>query len=76
MVSIWLLVRPREICSSLTILLVTTYWIYAILRIYGVVSDRSSIKSILPTLTSFAGIWARDLGIDFLAVIACLLFPR
>ncbi|KAG9313053.1 hypothetical protein JVU11DRAFT_6493 [Chiua virens] len=40
---------------------VTAYLIYAIFRIYGIVyHDR----------------WARDIGIDFLAVIACLLFPR
>ncbi|KAJ7577063.1 hypothetical protein C8J56DRAFT_870326 [Mycena floridula] len=40
---------------------VTTYWIYAILRVYGVTNDR---------------VWARELGTDCLALIACLLFPR
>ncbi|KAK0467002.1 uncharacterized protein EV420DRAFT_1636034 [Desarmillaria tabescens] len=41
--------------------LVTTYLIYAILRIYGVYHHDS---------------WARKTGIDCLALIACLLFPR
>ncbi|KAG6334595.1 hypothetical protein ID866_4489 [Astraeus odoratus] len=40
---------------------VTTYSIYAFFRIYGIVYYKP---------------WARDLGTDFLAVIACLLFPR
>ncbi|KAI9456933.1 hypothetical protein HD554DRAFT_2317452 [Boletus coccyginus] len=40
---------------------VTAYFIYAIFRIYGIVYYQR---------------WARDIGIDFLAVIACLLFPR
>ncbi|KAF8548945.1 hypothetical protein OG21DRAFT_1606680 [Imleria badia] len=40
---------------------VTAYIIYAIFRIYGIVYHQR---------------WARDIGIDFLAVIACLLFPR
>ncbi|KAF9223997.1 hypothetical protein BS17DRAFT_808316 [Gyrodon lividus] len=40
---------------------VTAYFIYAFFRIYGIVYHQR---------------WARDLGIDFLAVIACLLFPR
>ncbi|KAF8448949.1 hypothetical protein L210DRAFT_957644 [Boletus edulis BED1] len=40
---------------------VTAYIIYAIFRIYGIVYHER---------------WARDIGIDFLAVIACLLFPR
>ncbi|KAK0202576.1 hypothetical protein DFS33DRAFT_1374610 [Desarmillaria ectypa] len=41
--------------------LVTTYLIYAILRIYGVYHHDP---------------WARKTGIDCLALIACLLFPR
>ncbi|TFK39792.1 hypothetical protein BDQ12DRAFT_722005 [Crucibulum laeve] len=40
---------------------VTTYCIYAFLRFYGVYHHNA---------------WARSLGIDFLALIACLLFPR
>ncbi|KAI6164608.1 hypothetical protein EDD17DRAFT_1804828 [Pisolithus thermaeus] len=40
---------------------VTTYSVYAFFRIYGVVYHKH---------------WARGLGTDFLAVIACLLFPR
>ncbi|KAI6023901.1 hypothetical protein BKA83DRAFT_4265794 [Pisolithus microcarpus] len=40
---------------------VTTYSVYAFFRIYGVVYYKQ---------------WARGLGTDFLAVIACLLFPR
>ncbi|KIK93523.1 hypothetical protein PAXRUDRAFT_34019 [Paxillus rubicundulus Ve08.2h10] len=40
---------------------VTAYLIYASFRIYGIFYHQR---------------WARDLGIDFLAVIACLLFPR
>ncbi|KAG7444990.1 uncharacterized protein BT62DRAFT_933403 [Guyanagaster necrorhizus] len=41
--------------------LVTTYLIYAILRVYGVYHHDP---------------WARKAGIDCLALIACLLFPR
>ncbi|KAH7890816.1 hypothetical protein F5I97DRAFT_1838990 [Phlebopus sp. FC_14] len=41
--------------------LVTTYFIYGFFRVYGITYHQR---------------WARDLGIDFLAVIACLLFPR
>lgn len=41
--------------------LVTTYLIYAVLRIYGVYHH---------------DLWARKTGIDCLALIACLLFPR
>ncbi|PFH51765.1 hypothetical protein AMATHDRAFT_2680 [Amanita thiersii Skay4041] len=41
---------------------VTTYCIYASLRLYGVYHPH--------------GRWARSLGIDFLALIACLMFPR
>lgn len=40
---------------------VTTYSVYAFFRIYGVMYHKQ---------------WARGLGTDFLAVIACLLFPR
>ncbi|KIJ65577.1 hypothetical protein HYDPIDRAFT_88419 [Hydnomerulius pinastri MD-312] len=40
---------------------VSAYFIYAIFRIYGIVYNQR---------------WAQDLGIDSLAVIACLLFPR
>ncbi|RDB20824.1 Calcium channel YVC1 [Hypsizygus marmoreus] len=40
---------------------VTTYAIYAILRLYGVYHHRT---------------WASEWGIDCLALIACLLFPR
>ncbi|KAF9240653.1 hypothetical protein BU15DRAFT_73884 [Melanogaster broomeanus] len=40
---------------------VTAYFIYAGFRIYGIVYHQH---------------WAQDIGIDFLAVIACLLFPR
>lgn len=40
---------------------VTTYCIYASLRIYGVYHHKA---------------WARKLGVDFLALIACLMFPR
>ncbi|TFK29652.1 hypothetical protein FA15DRAFT_663807 [Coprinopsis marcescibilis] len=40
---------------------VTTFAIYVALRIYGVVHHKS---------------WARLLGIDVLAIIACMLFPR
>ncbi|KAH0836725.1 hypothetical protein J3R83DRAFT_8454 [Lanmaoa asiatica] len=40
---------------------VTAYFIYATFRIYGIVYHDQ---------------WARDIGIDSLAVIACLLFPR
>ncbi|KAI6041283.1 hypothetical protein EDC04DRAFT_3139831 [Pisolithus marmoratus] len=40
---------------------VTTYSVYAFFRIYGVVYHKQ---------------WARGLGNDFLALIACLLFPR
>lgn len=40
---------------------VTTFCIYTSLRIYGVYHHRA---------------WARTLGIDFLALIACLMFPR
>jgi len=40
---------------------VTAYYIYAFLRVYGVVWRHH---------------WAQSLGIDFLAVIACLMFPR
>ncbi|KAF8845109.1 hypothetical protein BDN67DRAFT_1007476 [Paxillus ammoniavirescens] len=47
--------------SNFTRLTVTAYFIYASFRIYGIFYHQR---------------WARDLGIDFLAVIACLLFPR
>lgn len=40
---------------------VTTYCVYAFFRLYGVYGHKH---------------WAQDLGIDFLAVIACLMFPR
>ncbi|KAG1860718.1 hypothetical protein DFJ58DRAFT_778640 [Suillus subalutaceus] len=40
---------------------VTTYCVYAFFRLYGVYGHEH---------------WAQDLGIDFLAVIACLMFPR
>ncbi|KAH7908924.1 hypothetical protein BJ138DRAFT_1181397 [Hygrophoropsis aurantiaca] len=40
---------------------VATYYVYAFFRIYGVYYHHK---------------WAQDLGIDFLAVIACLMFPR
>lgn len=40
---------------------VTTYFIYATFRIYGIACHKR---------------WARDLGNDFLAIIACLMFPR
>lgn len=40
---------------------VTIYWTYAILRIYGI---------------SHPSVWARETGIDCLALIACLMFPR
>ncbi|KAF5383692.1 hypothetical protein D9615_003626 [Tricholomella constricta] len=40
---------------------VTTYAIYAVLRLYGIYYDSA---------------WARELGIDCLALTACLLFPR
>ncbi|KAG1767168.1 hypothetical protein EV702DRAFT_1036192 [Suillus placidus] len=40
---------------------VTTYCVYAFFRLYGVYRHKH---------------WAQDLGIDFLAVIACLMFPR
>ncbi|KAG1746550.1 uncharacterized protein EDB91DRAFT_1117547 [Suillus paluster] len=40
---------------------VTTYCVYAFFRLYGVYRHRH---------------WAQDLGMDFLAVIACLMFPR
>ncbi|GLB41921.1 putative nonselective cation channel [Lyophyllum shimeji] len=39
----------------------TMFVVYAFLRIYGVYGDAP---------------WARELGIDLLALIACLLFPR
>ncbi|KAL4078596.1 hypothetical protein V8B97DRAFT_1865175 [Scleroderma yunnanense] len=42
---------------------VTTYSVYAFFRIYGANPETTEP-------------WARDLGTDFLAVIACLLFPR
>lgn len=41
--------------------LVTTYLVYLFLRVYGAVHPSK---------------WARSLGIDLLALIACLLFPR
>ncbi|KAF8634558.1 hypothetical protein AX17_004148 [Amanita inopinata Kibby_2008] len=41
---------------------VTTYCVYASLRLYGLCHSHSR--------------WARLLGIDFLALIACLMFPR
>ncbi|KIL69255.1 hypothetical protein M378DRAFT_21449 [Amanita muscaria Koide BX008] len=41
---------------------ITLYCIYASLRLYGVNEPHSR--------------WARALGIDFLALIACLMFPR
>ncbi|KAG2128545.1 hypothetical protein DEU56DRAFT_818870 [Suillus clintonianus] len=41
--------------------LVTTYCVYAFFRLYGVYGHKH---------------WAQDLGIDFLAVIASLMFPR
>ncbi|KAF7430867.1 hypothetical protein PC9H_006581 [Pleurotus ostreatus] len=40
---------------------VTTFWIYGFLRLYGMYHDV---------------LWARTLGIDCLAIIACLMFPR
>ncbi|KAF7308776.1 hypothetical protein MKEN_01076800 [Mycena kentingensis (nom. inval.)] len=40
---------------------VATYWIYAFLRVYGIYYDHA---------------WARAMGVDFLAIIAVLLFPR
>ncbi|KAF8892277.1 hypothetical protein BD779DRAFT_1670602 [Infundibulicybe gibba] len=40
---------------------VTTFCVYAFLRCYGIFSDH---------------IWARTFGIDCLALIACLMFPR
>ncbi|KAG2042631.1 hypothetical protein BDR03DRAFT_943864 [Suillus americanus] len=40
---------------------VTTYCVYAFFRLYGVYGHKR---------------WAQDLGVDFLAVIACLMFPR
>lgn len=40
---------------------VTTYCVYAFFRLYGVYGHKH---------------WAQDLGTDFLAVIACLMFPR
>ncbi|KAF9466080.1 receptor-activated Ca2+-permeable cation channel [Collybia nuda] len=40
---------------------VTTFCIYAVFRLYGVYHDNA---------------WAREMGIDCLALIACLLFPR
>ncbi|KAH7926026.1 hypothetical protein BV22DRAFT_1009996 [Leucogyrophana mollusca] len=40
---------------------VTTYCIYGFFRLYGVYYQHK---------------WAQDLGLDFLAVIACLMFPR
>ncbi|KAK7061015.1 hypothetical protein VNI00_000750 [Paramarasmius palmivorus] len=40
---------------------VTTYCFYAFLRLYGVFHHK---------------VWARSTGIDFLALIACLMFPR
>ncbi|KAF9045820.1 hypothetical protein BDZ89DRAFT_1058779 [Hymenopellis radicata] len=40
---------------------VTTYLIYAVLRLYGIYYD---------------SYWARTTGIDCLALIACLMFPR
>ncbi|KAJ3506535.1 hypothetical protein NLJ89_g6810 [Agrocybe chaxingu] len=39
----------------------TTFCLYAFLRIYGVYYDRQ---------------WARSFGVDVLAIIACLMFPR
>lgn len=47
--------------NGFDIAFVTTYSIYAFFRIYGVAYHKH---------------WARGLGTDFLAVIACLLFPR
>lgn len=40
---------------------VTTYCVYAFFRLYGVYGHKH---------------WAQDLGVDFLAIIACLMFPR
>ncbi|EGN96774.1 hypothetical protein SERLA73DRAFT_75638 [Serpula lacrymans var. lacrymans S7.3] len=40
---------------------VTAYCIYVSFRLYGVLNHR---------------VWAQNIGIDFLAVIACLMFPR
>nr|GAT43589.1 predicted protein [Mycena chlorophos] len=47
--------------NGFDMVLVATYWIYAFLRLYGIYHEH---------------LWARALGIDLLAVIACLLFPR
>ncbi|KAL1747848.1 hypothetical protein HDZ31DRAFT_30933 [Schizophyllum fasciatum] len=47
--------------NGFDIALVTTYMIYLFLRVYGQLHHSK---------------WARSLGIDLLAIIACLLFPR
>ncbi|KAF7309784.1 hypothetical protein MIND_00350300 [Mycena indigotica] len=40
---------------------VATYCVYAFLRMYGIYHDHA---------------WARSMGVDLMALIACLLFPR
>jgi hypothetical protein len=60
---------------------VPIFFTYAILRVYGMYHP-SMLRLLCQgtaVITNFlgpAGAWAKAVGIDCLALIACLLFPR
>lgn len=56
---------------------VAAYCPYAILRVYGVYYDSWCSNCWIGNIfTFYLGLWARTTGMDCLALIACLMFPR
>lgn len=73
-VSIWPSVSlyPSRFLPQFNSPLVSVYWAYLALRVYGVYAHSKGPSVGLCTILFFTGKWAMAAGIDLLAVITCV----